>query len=171
MKVQSILVSVFLLATVPFALSQRIASGEKGIEPPKPQQVLVKTDSQADKTIADILAVTPDLPRGPLDVLQEYRDQMTSVSQALDAELAVISQAVRSGQIKRADGEYLIQQRYQLALMQYEVLSALHDSLAFEIAQTSVATAHSQTSCRSDAMLVVPGPPSTSCNSTRDRSE
>jgi hypothetical protein len=70
MKVQSILVSVFLLATVPFALSQRITSSEKGIEPPKPQQVLVKTNSQADKTIADILAVTPDLPRGPLDVLR-----------------------------------------------------------------------------------------------------
>ena len=85
---------------------------------------------------------------------------MTSVSQTLDAELAVISQAVRSGQIRHADGEYLIQQRYQLALMQYEVFSALHDSLAYEIAQTPVAAPHSQTSCRSDAILVVPGPPS-----------
>lgn len=171
MKVQSILVSVFLLVTVPFALSQRITSSEKGIEPPRPQQILVKTNSQAHETLADILAVTPDLPRGPLDVLQEYRDQMTSVSQTLDAELAVISQAVRSGQIKRADGEYLIQQRYQLALMQYEVFSALHDSLAYEIAQTPVAAPHSQTSCRSDAILVVPGPPSTACSSTRNRSE
>ena len=32
-----------------------------------PAKDLVKTNSQADKTIAEILAVTPDLPRGPLD--------------------------------------------------------------------------------------------------------
>lgn len=69
---------------------------------------------------------------------------MTFTSQRLSAELAVISQAVRSGQITRVEAEYLIQQRSELAAMQYEVFSALHDSLAFEVAQKAVAAAHPQ---------------------------
>jgi hypothetical protein len=167
MKVQSILVSAFLLAASSFVLGQRVTSGANRVESPAPQQVLLNTHGQEDKTIADILAVTPDLPRGPQELLQEYRDQLTFASQALSAELAVISKAVQSGQIKRADAEYLIQQRYQLALMQYEVFTALHDNLEYEVVQTAAATAHPQTSCRPDAVVVVQGPRSLSCSVTK----
>ena len=110
MKVQSILVSVFLLAASSIVLGKRVTSGANRTEPLAPQQVLLKANGQGDKPIADILAVTPDRPSGPQEVLQEYRDQLTLVSQVLSAELAVISHAVHSGQIKRADAEYLIQQ-------------------------------------------------------------
>jgi hypothetical protein len=171
MKVQSILVSAFLLAASSFALGQRVTSSANRVEPPAPQQVLLKTNGQEDKTIADILAVTPDPPRGPQELLQEYRDQMTLISQALSAELAVISQAVHSGQIKRADAEYLIQQRYQLALMQYEVFTALHDNLEYEVVRTADAAAHSQRSCRPDAVVVMQGAPSLSCSPTRNPSD
>jgi len=171
MKVQSILVSVFLLAASSFVLGQRVTSGANRVEPPAPHQVLLKTNGQEDKTIADILAVTPDPPRGPQELLQEYRDQMTLVSQALSADLAIILQAVYSGQIKRADAEYLIQEKYQLALMQYEVFTALHDNLEFEIVQTADAAAHPQRSCRPDAVVVVQGPPSTLCSSAINPSD
>jgi len=171
MKVQSLLVSACLLAASSFVLGQRLTSIANRVEPPAPQQVLLKTNSQEDKTIADILAVTPDLPRGPQESLQEYRDQLTLISQALSAELAVISQAVRSGQIKREDGEYLIQQRYQLALMQYDVFTALHDNLESEVVRTADTAAHAQASCRPDAVVVAQGPPSLSCSSTKSPSE
>jgi len=171
MKVQSILVSAFLLVSSSFVLGQRATSSANRVEPPAPQQVILKTNGQADKTIADILAITPDAPRGPQELLQEYRNQMTLVSQALSADLAIISQAVQSGQIKRADAEYLIQQRYQLALMQYEVFSALHDSLEYEAIQTAAAAAHPQKSCRPDAVVVVQGPPSPSCIATKHPSD
>lgn len=167
MKVQSILVSAFLLAASSFVLGQRVTSGANRVEPPAPQQVLFKTNGQGDKTIADILAITPDIPRGPQELLQEYRDQLTLVSQALSVELAVISQAVNSGQIKRSDAEYLIQQRYELALMQYEVFTALHDNLEHEVARTADAAARPQRSCRPDAVVVVQGPPSLSCSPTK----
>lgn len=97
MKVQSILVPAFLLAASSFVLGQRVTSGANRVESPAPQQVLLKTHGQEDKTIADILAVTPDLPRGPQELLQEYRDQLTFASQALSAELAVISKVFRAG--------------------------------------------------------------------------
>jgi hypothetical protein len=95
---------------------------------------------------------------------------MTLVSQALSTELVVISQAVQSGQIKRDDAEYLIQQRYQLALMQYEVFSALHDSLEYEIVQKA-ANAAMQTSCRPDAVIVVQEAPSLSCTAAKRPSD
>jgi hypothetical protein len=44
-------------------------------------------------------------------------------------------QANRSSQITRAETEYLIQERYQVAMMQHEVLSALHDSLQLDLDQ------------------------------------
>jgi hypothetical protein len=168
MKVESILVSAFLLAASSFVLGQRVTSGANRVESPAPQQVLLKTNGQEDKTIADILAVTPDLPRGPQELLQEYRDQLTLVSQALSAELVVISKAVQSGQIKRADAEYLIQQRYELALMQYEVFTALHDNLEYEVVQTADAAVPPQRSCRADAVVVVQGPPPLSSGHTRN---
>jgi hypothetical protein len=171
MKVRSFLFSAFLIAASSFVLGQRVTSGANRAEPPVPQRVLLKTNGQEDKTIADILTVTPDLPREPQELLQEYRDQMTLISQALSAELAVISQAVHSGQIKCADAEYLIQQRYQLALMQYEVFTALHDSLEYEVVQTAGPAAHPQRSCRPDAVVVVQGPPSLSCSPTKNPSD
>jgi hypothetical protein len=168
MKVQSILISAFLLAASSFVLGQRITSGANRVEPPAPQRVLRKTNDQGDKTIADILAITPNIPRGPQELLQEYRDQLTLISQALSAELAVIAQAVHSGQIKRADAEYLIQQRYQLALMQYEVFTALHDNLEYEVVRTADAATHAQRSCRPDAVVVAQGPPTLSCSPTKN---
>jgi len=171
MKVQPILAFAFFLAASSFVLGQRVHSRGKTAEPPVPPQVLLKANSPADETLREILAITPDLPRGPQELLQEYRNQMTLVSQALSADLSVISQAVQSGQIKRADAEYLIQQRYQLALMQYEVFSALHDSLEYEAIQTAAAAAHPQKSCRPDAVVVVQGPPSRSCIATKHPSD
>ena len=51
------------------------------------------------------------------------------------ADLIGIMQANRANQITRAEAEYLIQERYQVAMMQHEVLSALHDGLEHDLAQ------------------------------------
>ena len=60
---------------------------------------------------------------------------MSLIAQRLSAELSSISQANRANQITRDQAEYLIQDRYQVAMMQREVLSALHDSLQHDLAQ------------------------------------
>jgi len=160
MKAQSILVSGLLLIILPLVLAQQAICSAKRTEQGAKQQVLSQTDSQADKSIAAILAVNPEIPRGPLEVLQDYRAQMTLISQNLAVELASISQAVRNGQITRVQAEYLIQQSYQLAVMQYAVFSALYDSLASEVAQADIAVR--PPSCQSDSTMVVRAPSSTS---------
>ena len=60
---------------------------------------------------------------------------MALIAQRLSADLISISQANRANQITREKAEYLIQERYQVAMMQHEVLSALHDSLEHDLVQ------------------------------------
>ena len=77
----------------------------------------------------------PPIPLGPVDVLRAYEEGMTLIAQRLSAELSSISQANRANQITRDEADYLIQDRYQVAMMQREVLSALHDSLQHDLAE------------------------------------
>ena len=74
-------------------------------------------------------------PAGPSRRAQGIRRRNDLIAQRLSAELSSISQANRANQITRDEAEYLIQDRYQVAMMQREVLSALHDSLQHDLAQ------------------------------------
>jgi hypothetical protein len=140
MKLRSILTAIFLLATTAFAVDAPANSSASEVAPPLPQKVLVLTNNNvATDTIAAIVAVTPEIPRGPTEMLQDYRGQMTLTAQTLYSELGAISAAFRNGQITHAQAEYLIQQSAQLAAMQYEVFSALYDALAYEMAQAAAA--------------------------------
>jgi hypothetical protein len=53
-------------------------------------------------------------------------------------------QAQQTNQITHEQAEYLLQQRYKMAMMQYQVLSALHDVLKHDIDE---AAGHRQGSC------------------------
>ena len=97
----------------------------------------VTTASQSDEVIARLFVSQPAIPLGPVDVLRAYEDGMTLIAQRLSAELTSISQANRANQITRDEADYLIQDRYQVAMMQREVLSALHDSLQHDLAQAA----------------------------------
>jgi hypothetical protein len=65
---------------------------------------------------------------------------MTLIAQRLSADLISISQANRANQITREEAEYSIQDRYQVAMMQHDVLNALHDSLEHDLAQAAKQT-------------------------------
>ena len=62
---------------------------------------------------------------------------MAMIAQRLSAELTNISQAHRANQITRDQAEYLIQNRYQVAMMEHNVLSALYDGLEEDIARAA----------------------------------
>ncbi len=97
----------------------------------------VNTASDSDEVIAHLFVSQPAIPLGPVDVLRAYEDGMTLIAQRLSAELTSISQANRANRITRDEADYLIQDRYQVAMMQREVLSALHDSLQHDLAQAA----------------------------------
>jgi hypothetical protein len=86
--------------------------------------------------LSNILAVTPQMPRGPTDVLNRYEQEMTSISDGFSQELAQIIEAVRLGQISASESEGLIWERYQIAVMQFQVFSGLHSALQHDLDQT-----------------------------------
>jgi len=113
--------------------------------------------SQPDGIIGRLLTFQPVIPLGPVDVLKAYEDGMTLIAQRLSAELLSISQANRANQITRDEAEHLILARYQVAMMQHEVLSAMHDSLEHEMAQ---AAKHPDRVSQSDIAVAVQPPSS-----------
>jgi hypothetical protein len=138
MKSQLIIVAVCLLVVMPcvaVAQTPRATRASVAAEPP-PQHAFANT-SQPDGVIARLFAFQPAIPLGPVDVLKGYEDAMTLIAQRLSAELISISQANRANQITREEAEYFVQERYQVAMMQHEVLSALHDSLQLDLTQAA----------------------------------
>ena len=94
-------------------------------------------------------------PLAPVDVLKSYKDAMAMIAQRLSADLTSISQAHRTNQITRDQAEYLIQNTYQVAMMQHDVLSALHEGLEVDIARA--AKLHASSSEPDSAIVAQPG--------------
>ena len=111
--------------------------------------------SQPDEIIARLSTFQPAIPLGPVEVLKGYEESMTLIAQRLSAELTSISQANRANEITRDEAEYLIQDRYQIAIMQREVLGALHDSLQHDLA---LAAKHPGRASQSDTAVVAQPP-------------
>jgi hypothetical protein len=155
MNLRSIVATVFLPAIVPLAATaqapQTVWTKTK-FEPPRVESAVRGRTS--DAAILSVLAVKPEIPLGPSDVLKGYEQGMTAIAERVSAELASISQAVRLGYITRDQAEYLTQERYQLAVIQYQVLATLHDSLAHEMMQAS-AQSHAPPPDNSGTMLAV----------------
>lgn len=107
-----------------------------------PPQAFANT-SQTGEVIERLLAIQPAIPLGPVDVLKSYENEMAMIAQRLSDELISISQAHRANQITGDHAEYLIQNRYQVAMMQYDVLNALHDGLEEDIVRAPKLPANS----------------------------
>jgi len=140
MKSGLVVVALCLLAILPrVAVAQipRATRAPVAAEPPPLSLPPYSNTSQPDQIIVRVLAFQPALPLGPVDVLKGYEIGMALIAQRLNADLMSISQANRANQITREEAEYLIQDRYQIAIMQYDVLSALHDSLEHDLAQAA----------------------------------
>jgi hypothetical protein len=135
MRVQWIVGGVLLLgvmAGIPLAQTARRASD---VEPPALEEILASAKPPAGAQLADLIPIKPELPLGPTDVLKEYQQAMALIAQSMSADVANISRAQEANQISREQAEYLIGERYQVAMMQYQVLSALHDALEHDVVQ------------------------------------
>jgi hypothetical protein len=82
---------------------------------------------------------------------------MSLVVEKTSADFSVIVQAQQANQITREQADYLLQQRYQVAMMQYQVLRGLHDVLKHDIDEAAGQQARqSLKATSSDTVLVVP---------------
>jgi len=156
MKSRLIVVAAFALTIMPHvAVAQKtlVTRAIALAEPPVvPAHAFAKA-SQSDRVIAGLFTFQPAIPLGPADVLKGYEDEMNFIAQSLSAELIRIAQANQINQIARAEAEYLIQQRYQVAMMQHEVLAALHDSVQHDLDQEAKRLRNSAS--QSDTTVVV----------------
>ena len=119
---------------------------------------VVLASIQSDAVLSDVIASKPETPLGPQDVLKAYEIAMNLLSDKAAADFSQIVQAQQANQITRGRAEYLLQQRYQVAMIQYQVLSALHDVLQHDIEEATQKAKASVNTARSDTVLVVPLP-------------
>src|SRR5437588_11902927 len=96
MKAKLVLILLSIIAVVPVSL-RAWTDPEAG----DVQSVSTGTiSSDANRaTLTDVLSVPSSVPRGPKEVLQDYQDEMTAVTQRFSARIASIAEAVQRGQI------------------------------------------------------------------------
>ncbi len=129
MKAVIALISVFgCLGGSTFAWSK---TGYKDVPPPR--ITVVSDANNLPDSVRGLLTMSPVAPRGPSDVLRGYEDDMRAVSARFVNELAVISKTFTERQITRDEAEHISEERYLIAMMQFELLSALHAQLEQEV--------------------------------------
>ena len=162
MKFRQILIAIVILGTLWHTAAAQPKKKNVQSDAPRPESILVGTSTQSSPVLSDLIAIKPEMPLGPQDVLKSYEIAMSLVADKTSAEFSVIVQAQQTNQITREQAEYLLQQRYQIAMMQYQVLSALHDVLKHDIDEAAGLQARqSLKATSSDTVLVVPLPDST----------
>src|SRR5208283_4749603 len=147
MKVRSIIGAALLLGVMVGTTLAQTARRGTDVEPPALKEILANAKSPAAAQLADLMAIKPELPLGPTDVLKEYQQAMALIAQSMSEEEA--------NQISREQAEYLIGERYQVAMMQYQILSAFHDMLEHDVAEESARAKRTRRVGESDTAVVV----------------
>jgi Spy/CpxP family protein refolding chaperone len=94
---------------------------------------------ETHEALIEVLNVNPQLPRGPNEILEDYEAEMAKITSRMSNELGEICQAIANDQLSREQGEYLARERYQVAMMQYQLFSAWHAILEQAVTQASAA--------------------------------
>jgi len=141
------------------ALAQMARKGAD-VEPPPLEKVLASAKTPNNAQLAELMAIKTELPLGPIDVLKEYEHGMALIAQGMSADVADISRAQEANQITREQAEYLIGERYQIAMMQYQVLSALHEALERDMAQEATRARRAREGAGTDTAVVLALPSS-----------
>jgi hypothetical protein len=157
MKFRQILIAIVILGPVWHTAAAQPKKKNIQADAPPPESTLAGTSMQSTPVLSDLIALKPEMPLGPQDVLKSYEIAMSLVADKTSADFSVIVQAQQTNQITREQAEYLLQQRYQMAMMQYQVLSALYDVLKHDIDEAAGQQARqSLKATSSDTVLVDP---------------
>ena len=159
MKYRQILIVVMALATLWQTAEAQPKKKRTHVDAPPVESVLAGTSMQSNPVPSDLTAVKPEMPLGPREVLKSYEVAMGIVADKTSADFSVIVRAQQTNQITREQAEYLLQQSYQMAMMQYQVLNALHEILKHEIDEAASQQARQPLKpADSDTVLIVPPP-------------
>src|ERR1700688_3013019 len=132
----AVLIGAVLICIVTVSKPAFSAVQRKPADHEPPRVTIARASSDNAHTPAYLLETDPVVPRGPRDVLRDYELEMASIAGRLSVDLGAISNAVRTGQITRERREYFGGQLYDVAMMQFQLFSALHAMLEADIART-----------------------------------
>ena len=158
MKVRQIIVLVAIFAGVWHTAAAQPKKKKIQIDAPPPESILATASMQSNAVALDLTALKPEIPLGPQDILKSYEIAMSLIAERTSTEVSAIVQAQQINQITREQAEYLLQQRYQIAMMQYQVLSAFHDVLKHDIDEATLQSKRSLKTANSAEVLMVPLP-------------
>lgn len=138
MKNNCTLIIVLALISIPFAASAQVS-------PSVPTSTKAPGNVQDGDAavLAEVLAVPSSQPLGPPDLLKEYEQAMAGIAQGFSAQVSEIAEAVQQNKISEDQGEYLTTEAYQLAMMQFQAFSGLHDMLEEELSHAAPAAPQS----------------------------
>jgi hypothetical protein len=165
MKLRTFLVAIAILGMAWHPAAAQPRKKTTQVDAPSLERVLSGTSMQSNAVLSDVIARKPEMPLGPRDILKSYEIAMSLVVEKTAADFSVIVQTQQANQISREQAEYFLLQSYQMAMMQYQVLSALHDVLKHDIDEAARQQARqSLKTTTSDTVLVVPFPESASAS-------
>jgi Spy/CpxP family protein refolding chaperone len=144
----------FLLCIVTASQPAFTAVQRKHTDDEPPHVTIAPASVDNAHVLAHLVANTPSIPRGPRDLLRDYELEMASIAAQLSMDLGVISNAVGTGQITREQGEYVVGERYQVAMMQFQLFGALHAMLEADIARTPAVPTDPTPSSTGDLVLI-----------------
>jgi hypothetical protein len=162
MKYRGILTLLLMLAAVWYTAAAQPKKKNVQSDAPPPGIVPATTSILPSAVLSGLIALKPEMPLGPQDVLKSYEIAMNLLADKTSSDFLAIVQVQQANRLTREQAEYLLQQRYQTAMMQYEVLSALHDVLKHDIDEAMQQSQRSLKAAGSDEVLVVPFPGSPS---------
>ncbi len=164
MRLRTFLVAIAILGTVLHPAAAQAKKKTTQVDVP-PLERVSGTSMQSNAVLSDVITRKPEMPLGPLDILKSYEIAISLVVEKTSADFSVIVRTQQANQITGEQAEYLLLQSYQIAMMQYQVLSALHDVLKHDIDEAARRQARqSLKTTSSDTVLVVPFPGSVSAN-------
>lgn len=141
MKPKSKLI-VMLLAFMPIMSPAATKSGAGN--PTNPISVAVSEQDgripQDGTVFSGTSTAHTDAPRGPKELIENYEAEMATIAQKFTATLTAITEAVQRGQLTSEQGQKISAEQYEVAEMQFELLSAWRSMLEQDLARVPTPT-------------------------------
>jgi hypothetical protein len=135
MKAKSILILAKLAMLVAIGPVTQSAESETGERSATSSPISKANTAQDDTVITDTLTTLAATPRSPKELLQDYEAEMAAITQRFSATLAGITEAVQRGELTSEQGQKISAEQYEMAEMQFELLSAWRAMLEQDLAR------------------------------------
>ena len=128
MKTKVTAILFFIGAIAPVGLSASITQHQDKIKAAATYAVV-----QQDPSVSRVVVSPTVAARGPQEMMQDYDAEMIGITQRFSATLAALVDAVRSGKLSREQAQRISAEQYQVAQMQFELLSAWRGMLEQDV--------------------------------------